>query len=658
VVPAEPTARRSTAIFGIRGFAALALMTVHVAMFSGLFGTRAFGEPRPPSNFVGAFFVSGLPSFIGVFFVLPALFLYLPLAKAIISGKPRPPQRNTIIRRLVRLLPGYWFMCLVTMVLLNLGDIKDVWYVLRPFLLLQVYLPSPFTPHFMNGMEITWTVPSMVQWYLFLPMIAWATHRFARRGATPVQRARRLLLPVPILIAIGVGWLFFVKAQGWDNRILFWWPQGFAPTVGVGIGLAVLLALAQVSPADTPKLLRVGAARPGLFLAGAGVVYLVNCARPFSVIGMDAIYSVPGLLTTYLLVAAFGLFATLPLISPGARSRFAETVLGNRPVAFLGRISYGIYLWHFAVMHFYLQPGALLSTEVRPIREFYGTVGFLELEAVTFAGSVILATLSFYLVEQPIAALVDRRLKRRRPRVPTPAGLTGVPASGVLTGPGDGALITPMPAAEAATTTAAACRDRDAIRANLVDLEQALGDIRIGADLATGQTRRRSAEAQDDLARLWGLFSQYSTVIDEARRTADASRPVAGHAATLTWLLTGPAVVLTEDPPPLGERHITDDGRRARSIADTTELMNDIFRRLSDLVHAVRTVRREVPAAVQAVRAELNGAGGDLAGQVEAELARLERLAGTDPLALWDDGPALGPLTELRDRLATAGAAN
>ena len=243
---------RDPAIFGIRGLAALALLTVHVAMFSGLLGTKALGTPRPPSNFLGAFFVSGLPSFIGVFFVLPALYLYLPLARAIIAGRPRPPQGATMVRRLMRLLPAYYLMYLVVLVALNRDAIDGPWYVLRPLLLLQIYSPSPFAPHFINGMEVSWTVPSMVQWYLALPLIAWASHRFAARGATPVARARRLLLPVPVLIGIGVGWLFFVKGNGWDNRMVFWWPQGFAPTIGIGLGLAVLLALSQVSPGDTP----------------------------------------------------------------------------------------------------------------------------------------------------------------------------------------------------------------------------------------------------------------------------------------------------------------------------------------------------------------------------------------------------------------------
>src|SRR5439155_4865356 len=118
-----------------------------------------------------AFFVSGLPSFIGVFFVFPAFFLYLPLAKSIIAGTRRPAQGRGLIRRLIRLLPAYYLMYFVTLVTLNRDSIDGVWYVLRPILLLQVYLPTPFVPKMINGMEISWTVPSMVQWYLALPLI-------------------------------------------------------------------------------------------------------------------------------------------------------------------------------------------------------------------------------------------------------------------------------------------------------------------------------------------------------------------------------------------------------------------------------------------------------------------------------------------------------
>ncbi|GAA2601606.1 acyltransferase [Actinomadura fulvescens] len=637
---------RDPAIYGIRGMAALALLTVHVAMFSGLFGTRALGEPRPPSNFVGAFFVSGLPSFIGVFFVLPALYLYLPIARAIISGRKRPPQRNAFIRRLFRLLPAYYVMYLVVLLALNRESIDGVGYVLRPILLLQVYLPNPFVPNLMNGMEITWTVPSMVQWYLALPLIAWATHGYARRGATPASRARRLMLPVPILIAAGVGWLFFVKGQGWDNRMVFWWPQGFAPTIGIGMALAILLALSQVSPKDTAGVLRVAARRPPLFWLGALAVYLVNCARPFSVIGMDAIYSTSGLLVTYLMVAMFGLLAALPLTAPGARSQATQLVLGNKVVAHLGRVSYGIYLWHFAVMHVYLQPGSVFDGNARPIRELYGTAGFIELELVTVIGAVLMATLSYYLLERPVSAWADQRFRDRKAGVPAlERARRGVRSAGDPTAA--------LPAADAATAELAqAVADRDAIRSNLVDLEGSLGrQLLAGAEL-TGQTMRRWQTATADLTALWEMFNAYSAVVDDAAGAANGSRRPSVDVAEL---LTGPSVLLTGSPAPLAQRHITDNGQARVTPSAAVEQMNRLFRRTAELVTAAECAWTEVTGHLEGITADLArvrrlspGDDTELAS-AEAELRRLLATLNSDPLSFWhDDRLDTEALDELR----------
>ncbi|AGL16709.1 acyltransferase [Actinoplanes sp. N902-109] len=530
--------RRDPAVYGIRGWAALALTTVHVAMFSGLLGTRAFGEHRPPSNAVGGFLVSGMPSFIGVFFVLPALYLYLPLARAVIAGTPGPPQGPAMVRRLVRLLPAYWLMYAVVLVALNRQDVHGLWEVLRPVLLLQIYSPTPFAPHFINGMEVSWTVPSMVQWYLALPLIAWAMRPFAARGATPAARARRLLLPVPVLVAIGVAWLAVVKLNGWDNRMVFWWPQGFAPTIGIGMGLAVLIALARVAPADTSRLLRVAAARPAWCWLAALAVYLVNCARPFSVIGMDAIYSVSGLLVTYAMVALFGLFASLPLVAPGAReTRFTRLALANPVMAHLGKVSYGVYLWHFAVMHFVLQPGNVLGGQARPIRELYGLSGFWRLELATVAGAVLLATISHRFVEEPLARRIDRLPGMRRTAPPPAAGQQ---------------QRTSLP--QRAAEPSAEGRRRDTVRANLVDLENHPGRRLLD----------ETGTPAHDLTQLWALFHAYSTAVDRA---------------TAVVVVTGP-------PAPLGQRHITDDGREELTVDAVLARMDELFRRTARLVLA------------------------------------------------------------------------
>ncbi|MEU1606197.1 acyltransferase [Micromonospora matsumotoense] len=649
-----PTGRaggdRDPAIFGIRGLAALALLTVHVAMFSGLLGTKALGTPRPPSNFLGAFFVSGLPSFIGVFFVLPALYLYLPLARAIIAGRPRPPQGATMVRRLMRLLPAYYLMYLVVLVALNRDAIDGPWFVLRPLLLLQIYSPSPFAPHFINGMEVSWTVPSMVQWYLALPLIAWASHRFAARGATPVARARRLLLPVPVLIGIGVGWLFFVKGNGWDNRMVFWWPQGFAPTIGIGLGLAVLLALSQVSPGDTPRLLRVAAVRPGLFWVAAIAVYLVNCARPFSVIGMDAIYSTSGLFMTYLMVALFGLFASLPLVSPGAaRTRVVDAVLTARPVVHLGRVSYGVYLWHFAVMHFYLQPGAVFSGAVRPIRELYGTAGFWELETVTLLGAVLLATLSHRLFEQPLAALVDAALARRRRPTPRPPALRRAPL--LTTATVD--VLTPP---EAGAALAAAVTDRDAIQTNLVDLERHLDRHLLAAAELTGESARRWAAARADLAQLWTVYHAYSAVVDEAVRPfGGPGQPSGAELAQVSALLGQASVVVTGPPPPLSRRRITDDGRVELTVAAAVARMDELFRGVAEVVSAAEAVWETAGARLDRIDAALAHRAGVDGADPEPAVRQVDRLrtaVRTDPLARWRDGAVVtDDLDDLLDTL-------
>lgn len=661
-LPAAAEGDRSRAIFGIRGLAAVALLTVHVAIFAGLLGTRVLDPPQPPSNPVGAFFVSGLPSFIGVFFVLPALFLYLPFAKAVISGKPRPPAGKRLVRRLIRLLPAYYALYLVVLLALNRDAIDGLWYVLRPILLLQVYTPSPFVPQFMNGMEITWSVPSMVQWYLALPLIAWAVHRFAERGETPLARARRLMLPVPILITAGIGWLFFVKAQGWDNRIVFWWPQGFAPAIGIGMGLAILVALSQVSPGDTSRLLRTAAARPHLFWIGAVAVYLVNCARPFSVIGMDAIYTVSGLLITYLMVAMFGLLASVPLISGGRQPRLIEQVLTNGLVVHLGRVSYGIYLWHFAVMHFYLQPERILSGDARPIREFYGQVGFWELEAVTLIGAAIIATLSYYLLERPIASWADQRLRDRPPGRRGPGtSLVPRPAAGptVAIGPavaaGGG-----MAAEEATTAVANAAAERDTIRANIVELERSFGRQLLASGNLAGQTKQRWASSTADLAALWSVFTAYSAVVDDAIQTlASRHRPTAADLAKVTSLLTETSVVLTHPPTPLIQRHITDDGRIRLTVPAAVERMHQLFRGTAELVTTVETIWNQLTQPLDQLsadlaRAEREPVGPPLAPAVATareDIQRLFNLLNTDPLALWEQGRADPELSRLRQQV-------
>jgi len=411
VATAVPAKTHWLGVDGLRGVAALALLTTHVAMVQGLVGTKQTGSKMAPTNFIGGFFTSGFQIFAGVFFVMTGLLIFRPYARAVITGGPLPRTSN-FLKRALRILPAYWLMYLVCLVTLNRDNITGVWYVIRPIVLLQVYDWGGW----INGLEITWTVPDMIQFYLAMPILAWACYRYALRGATPKARAYRLMLPLPFMFGIGFAWLFFVKATDMGTRALFWWPMGLLPEVGIGMGIAVLLTLQQISPKDNPKIFKAAARHPNMFLLAALAALIINCARPFSEIGMDDIYTVDGLVLFYILLAAFGACLVLPLVAPGASSRFIKVVFTNKPILFLSKISYGVYLWQFAVMHFFLQHDRLVNGHPQPIVFLRYGAGFWTLELVTLAGSMLFATLSFYLLEKPLMAWGERVLDRRAVR--------------------------------------------------------------------------------------------------------------------------------------------------------------------------------------------------------------------------------------------------
>lgn len=92
-----------------------------------------------------------------------------------------------------------------------------------------------------------------------------------------------------------------------------------------------------------------------------------------------------------------GFFLVAPAVfgrqDRGALRRF----LTNRVVAWIGLVSYGIYLWHEAVIDWYLQltePVAFNSS-------------FLEMTAFMIGITAALAAASYYAVERPALRLKD-----------------------------------------------------------------------------------------------------------------------------------------------------------------------------------------------------------------------------------------------------------
>ena len=198
---------------------------------------------------------------------------------------------------------------------------------------------------------------------------------------------------------------------------------------------------------------------------------------------------------------------------------------------------------------------------------------------------------------------------------------------------------------QAGAAVKAAVAERDAIQANLLELDSSFGkQLLAGAEL-TGDTKRRWDATAATLATLWQVYSAYSAVVDQAAEAA-ARHLGARELAAITALLTGRSVQLASGPAPLAGRDLADSGREDLTLATAVARMRGAFAAVTEVVAAAEQVWTEVAGRLDAAGAELarvtslaatlgdEALTGDLAA-VQGKLARLRDTLNSDPLALW-----------------------
>jgi len=75
------------------------------------------------------------------------------------------------------------------------------------------------------------------------------------------------------------------------------------------------------------------------------------------------------------------------------------TFLELPPLRYLGKISYGLYIYHFPIIWF--------STRIRDIPSFVNA-SFESIVLISFVATIFIASLSYYLLEQPFIKMKDR----------------------------------------------------------------------------------------------------------------------------------------------------------------------------------------------------------------------------------------------------------
>ena len=192
--------------------------------------------------------------------------------------------------------------------------------------------------------------------------------------------------------------------------------------------------------------------------------------------------------------------------------------------------------------------------------------------------------------------------------------------------------------------------ERDAVQANLLELDGSFAKQVLEGAALTGQTRDRWAEASTALAALWETFLAYSAVVDRVAALGSGSkRPARKDLPELTRLLAEGCVQLPGPPVPLAHRDLASAGRPPVTLATAVGAMRRAFSQVAEVTSAVEAVWAAVAVPLEAATTELarvrplaDGLGADLETEFrEAEKAVAARraAANADPLALWRPAP-------------------
>jgi len=361
------------ALTGLRGFAALVVVSVHAAGRTDYpqFGIHGYG---PVS-----------------LFVLSGFLLYRPWSRWALRVSKHPQLRTFARRRLLRIFPAYLVVMLAFAVMLPESQPNGLDGWLRALTLTGTFASDGLRP----GLEQTWSLGTELSWYVALPVLGLVGGLLARR-----LNGRRgffavvwlLVLSLPVTIA----WRIWVKAEdlGKEFTYSFWLP-GFLICFAGGAAVAHFLEGEQAGLVDLSRV-RGWMRHSWLMVLLVAVIAGIGTSS----LGGPHLY-LPATFAEAQIRFGCATLVALLLLAICALSRPDKPVvrfLSTRFMTATGRWSYGIYLWHLPVI-------VLLEDD---FTRRTGPGGFLLWMGCIVAVTIPLGAATYAWVEKPAMAWSKR----------------------------------------------------------------------------------------------------------------------------------------------------------------------------------------------------------------------------------------------------------